>query len=182
MTRYDLDVGELAIAVSNVLKFASPGDLSALRRMRPGHGVAAFWRLVAKYRITARQEEKWAEIVSLIALLTPTGQPGSRPELNLPERRLGTVLCDGGQGDGKVERPLLSETRLARLLAARGKTREDSLKRAVRMLARRHIQLNVEDLALAVLAPKRSAQRIARAYYKRLDRGATNNKEKTQDD
>lgn len=176
MTQPENEVGKTAMSVAGSLAMAQPGDLAALRRMTPETGAPLFWRLAARHDEIARAPERWMQIVRMIAILTPTGAPSPARSVQDDKRPLGAVLCDGGEA-GHIDQPVLSEQRLARLLAARGKTRRDALERAVRMLARRGVKLNVVDLAWAVLNPAGSA-RIAQSYYQRLDQAAAT---KTED-
>ena len=169
-----------ARATAKMLRELHPGALADLRRMDQGRRAPAFWRLAARYRDTIgrpSQEETWAHIVRILALLTPTGEPSRRPALHVDGRRLGTVLCDGGDpawpavGNAGVPRPMFSELRLAKLIAARGKQRAILLQRAARALARSMPPgsgVNVVDIAYALLRPDDS-RTMARHYYDRLD-------------
>ncbi|MXZ82072.1 MAG: hypothetical protein F4Z15_12155 [Gammaproteobacteria bacterium] len=168
MSQAENDVGHVAIEIAKFLAKAEPGELAELRRMEIKLGARLFWRLSAQYDRIANRPEKWAVIVRMLALLTPTGSRESKESVHDGKRALGAVLCDGGQ-TGPVERPLLSESRLARLLAARSKIRLEALERAVKMLARNQVKLNTAELAWAVIAPERATAQIAKAYYKRLD-------------
>ena len=168
-----------ARAAAKLLQELHPGALADLRRMEQGRRAPAFWRLAARYRDTIgrpSQEETWARIVRIIALLTPTGEPSKRPTLHVAARRLGAVLCDGGdpawpdRGAG-VPRPMFSELRLAKLIAARGTQRAILLQRAARALARSMPPgsgVNVVDIAYALLRPDDN-RTTARHYYDRLD-------------
>lgn len=143
---------------------------------------SANWRLLFKLRgglVTyggarhgwqGKALDQWAAITRMLALLTPTGERAPGKGLQDASVGLGAVLC--GQGG----RPLLSEARLARLLAARSDQRVLALERAVRMLARYHPRFNLPDLAWAVLNPDGGA-RIAQDYYRRLDWAASPEKE-----
>lgn len=167
MSQAEDSVGQVAIKVAKILSKAQPGELAELRRMKTE--ARLFWRLSALHDRIARQPKKWAAIVRMLALLTPTGASETKQSVHDDKRSLGAVLCDGGE-TGPVERPLLSEIRLARLLAARGGARLDALERAVRMLARNQVKLNAAELAWAVIAPPEHVTTlIAKAYYKRLD-------------
>ena len=170
MTQPKSDVGKVALAAAAMLQHAPPGDLAELRRMTSQNHCPPFWQFAARHDIPQQTEEKWAHILKLLALLTPTGSAGLRPDIHNPRRPLGAVLCDGGDANSSIERPVLSENRLARLLAARGKSRADGLERAVRMLARKQVSVDVPDLAWAVLTPEsdKVTRNIARAYYNRL--------------
>ena len=94
-------------------------------------------------------------------------------------RDFGEVLADGGDASVRLEKPVYSEQRLARLLAARGSARLDALERAVRMLARKRPGIDVLSLAWAYL--NEDGQRIARAYYHRIDRYQDAKQEKQYD-
>lgn len=165
-------VAQAACDIARRLQRASPGDLAAMRRMRDDAGAPLFWRLAARHAEIDRNAAAWIPIARMLALLTPTGQPDARQELHDPKRSLGAVLCDGGdRAFSDPNRKMLSEERLARLLAARGKARRVALERALRMLANRRPPgplVNVPDIAWAVLNPETRA--IARDYYARLDR------------
>ena len=176
-------VNRAALAIAGALQHASPGDLAAMRRMREDTGAPLFWRLAARHVEIDRNPEAWIAIARMLALLTPTGQPGARPALHDATRPLGAVLCDGGDRSWSGPTPMLSEARLARLLAARGKARRVALERALRMLANRRPPdplVNVPEIAWAVLNPE--AGRIARDYYARLDPAAALNAAQTKEE
>ena len=171
-------VATAARAIADALQHASPGDLAAMRRMRDGAGAPLFWRLAARHADIDHRPDAWIPIARMMALLTPTGQPEARAPLHDPKRPLGAVLCDGGDAGWNAPAPMLSEKRLARLLATRGKARRVALERALRMLANRRPPgplVNVVEVAWAVLNPK--GGHIARDYYARLDRAANQSKE-----
>ncbi len=177
----DNAVAEATLAIANALQHAAPGDLAAMRRMRVPIAAPMFWRLAAHHRVMNRNEEKWIVIARILARLTPTGQPGERPEIHAPQRRLGRVLCDGGMAVGwHDDTPFLGEGRLARLLAARGKARLVALERAVRMLPP-GTEVNVADIAWAILNPDRGNTDIAREYYRRLAHATNKDEKETQD-
>ena len=121
--------------------------------------------------------EQWTAILRILAILTPRGDPGKRPPLHNPDpkRRLGAVLCDGGNPGwpgGERPQPAFSERRLAQLMAARERQRIVLLERAARALARSMQPgsgLHVPDIALVLLCPD-DGRRLAEAYYRRLDR------------
>jgi len=112
-------------------------------------------------------------IVRMIAILTPKGDPTRRLPLHDRDRRLGEVLCDGGDPSQEWKGPpTFSERRLTQLIAARGTQRAALLVRAVRALARTRLPnagVNVADLAWAVLKDDDAAL-LAAPYYRRLDR------------
>lgn len=176
-----------AIDAAAMLQHLGPGPLAELRRMDPETGAPAFWRLVARHPGTIGRRDKqdqWIEIIRILAILTPKGErrpSGGDPALpgNLHDsrRRLGAVLCDGGDpspswpGEGGTPRPMLSEERLAKLMAARGHQRAVLLTHAAQMIvrSRQDIGVNVSDIALTLLRPA-DGRRLAEQYYLRLDR------------
>ena len=165
---------DAAIAAAARLRYLEPGPLAELRRMTPAAVAPFFWRLAARHPDTigrAKGERSWMEIVRILAILTPKGDPESRSSLHNPRRRLGEVLCDGGDPDWVGPRPAVSELRLARLMSARGPQRADLLRHAVRMIAhsRRDAGVNVADVAV-VLVVRFDGRRLAEPYYQRLDR------------
>ena len=173
-------VVETALATAVMLQHLDSGPLAELRRIRASAGVPGFWRLVARHpeTIGQRQVDEWMTIVRILAILTPKGDAANRKPLHNAKRRLGEVLCDGGDPDwpgSNSPRPVLSERRLAQLMAARGKQRDVLLERAARAI-NRTLQsasgVNVVDIAWTLLDPdrKRVARRLAEPYYRRLDR------------
>ena len=172
---HDRPVAEAALGIANLTQRLATGPLAELRRMT-GSGVPGFWRLAAQYPSTigtpARQRE-WMDIVRVIAILTPKGDPEQRPALHAAARRLGAVLCDGGDPDPQWSgQPCLSERRLTQLMAARKPLRTVLLARAARMLAQKRLSgdgVNVVDVAWAVLRPD-DERLLAEPYYRRLDR------------
>ena len=175
-------VGRIAAMMSEL----PPGPLAALRRMDPaGPGTGAFWLLANHGGFLDARPEPWMRLVRIMAILIPRGEPGQRPRLHDPQRRLGTVLCDGGDldwpGTGQKQlRPFVSEARLAQLLAQRPVQRRITLERLARMLASspgRQTGLNCTDLAALVLAESNGKQpaMLARDYYRRLDSATRKN-------
>lgn len=168
---------DAAIAAAARLRSLDPGALAELRRMRPPAGAPVYWRLAAQHPDTigrAMDEETWKtwmDIVRILAILTPKGDPATRPSLHSPKRRLGEVLCDGGDSDWTGPRPLVSQLRLARLMSARGPQRAELLRHAARMIvhSRRDVGIDVADIALVLLRPD-DGRRLAEPYYRRLDR------------
>ncbi len=154
------------------------GDLAELRRMEiGGAGPMAYWRLAAECGFLDSEFENWMRIVQILAILTPKGDRKSTDRLHDPGRPLGRVFCDGGDPDWKTSadsRPFVSETRLARLLAAPILQREEALTRFARMLAAKRDRASgvncVEIAALLLFSnPERNQQNLARAYYRRLN-------------
>lgn len=176
-------VNRTVVAAAHALRVLQPGPLADLRRMDPDAGSPAFWRLAARHPDTIGQRPaEWVEIIRILAILTPKGAPENRLPLHDASHPLGAVLCDGGDPSWSGDRPVLSEVRLAQLLAARGPARIAALTRTARMLARSRAPtagLDVRGVAWAVLDPQASA-RIAKDYYNRLDRAeAARSKEPT---
>ncbi|WP_417248597.1 type I-E CRISPR-associated protein Cse2/CasB [Celeribacter sp.] len=159
-------VGARALAIATALAHASSGEKAAARRMGT-EGAPVFWRMAARFGMTPAEEPVWRAITKALALLTPASSTESIHENG---RQFGAILADGGDARAHIEKPVLSEPRLARLLAARGTARHDALERAIRMLARKHPQIDVPSLAWAYL--KQDGQGIARDYYQRLDQSA----------
>ena len=168
------DPNRLAPALAGDLRRLGTGDLAALRRLEDSTASPAFWRLAARHAPLTAHPEAWAPILRALAILTPKGPPEERSDLHDPKRSFGVALCDGGDpnwpGDGSP-RPLVSERRLAQLMAARGPQRTTLMVRAVRALAARRdprTGVNTGDLAWAFLNPA-NAGAIAGPYYRRLD-------------
>lgn len=158
------DVARRALAIASAIAAADPGERAAARRMDT-RGSPLFWRQCARLGIARHEEDKWLRITRMLALLTPTTAPESIHEAR---RDLGAILADGGDAGARLEKPVVSEQRLARLLAARGTSRLDALERAMRMITRARPKLDVTDLAWVVL--REDSGNLARAYYSRLDR------------
>lgn len=177
-------VSRVAIAAAHMLERLEPGPLAELRRLDTSAGAAGFWRLAAQHPAAINNNlEDWMAIVRILAILTPKGDPAERKPLHDAKRRLGEVLCDGGDlnwPDSNPPRPVLSEQRLARLMAARGKQRGVLLRRAMSAVSRtrqRDSGINVVDIAWTLLDSDigRTGRRIAESYYRRLDRAERNN-------
>ena len=179
------DPNRVAFDLAQALHRMGTGDLAVLRRAGDPTVAPAFWRLAARHDDLSRAPERWGPVVQALAILTPKGAPQSRPSRGVddheraalidPGRAFGEALCDAcdpGWQEASSPRPLLSERRLAQLLAARGTVRQTLLLRAVRALAAtrdpRH-GLDVGDLAWAFLHAGEPG-RIAGPYYRRLDR------------
>jgi CRISPR system Cascade subunit CasB len=180
-------LGTTVAEIGHGLASLDPGPLADLRRMSfdTDHpGTPMFWRLVNKHQLH-RQQERWARIIQMMAILTDKGDPEGRTSPHAPRseangwRGLGHALCDGGDvswGAGESDpRPMLSESRFARLLAAKGKPRHDLLRRAVRALAAKKpggAPLDCADIAKLLLFADdpNVTRRLANHYYARLDR------------
>ena len=173
------------LAAANMMQHLDPGQLAECRRMDGQTGVPAFWRLVAQHPDTIgrhNRTDQWMEIVRILAILTPKGEPTQRPDLHDSKRRLGEVLCDGGDPSWTGPTPVFSDRRLAQLMAARGDQRAVLLRRAAQMLARSRVPtsgVNVVDIARVLLQPE-NGRLLAEPYYRRLDRAEQNAKKSTE--
>lgn len=171
MSKAESETARRAVAIAAALAAADPGEKAEARRMGPS-GCPLFWRQVSRLGIPAHQEGDWLLFTRLVALMTPA----SRDEtIHEAKRHLGAVLADGGDRskafNASDTKPFLSEARLARFLAARGAARGDNLERMIRMLSRRGATMDVETLAHAVIGW--SDNRLASAYYRRIDQSQT---------
>lgn len=175
--------GDNAVSlVSKVAQLATHnrGDVAALRRMDPDNpDAAAFWRLMAEYDLLGNPvvERKWALILHGIALMTPTssGKGVTRTAHNgfIP---VGQALFWGREA--QASRGFYSESRLNRLLTARGPMLRTLLARLFRMLAS-DVPFNWREMASFILnegyneeAAEQARHRIARAYYQAERRSA----------
>lgn len=162
------------IAAAAKIQHLDPGAVADLRRMETGKCAPFFWRLVAQHPKTIGrpdQEETWMTIIRILAILTPKGDPGRRTPLHDPKRHLGEVLCDGGNPGWTGPKPVFSEYRLMKLMAARGSQRAVLLTRAARAIARSMLPgsgVNVPGFAYVLLSPDNGRQ-LAEPYYRRLD-------------
>ncbi len=164
-------IGKLSTAMAKL----DTGDLADLRRADcEGSGPAAFWRLAAACGfLDDNRSEAWMRIVKIMAILTPKG--ARVKPIHDPKKKIGSVLCDGGNpGWRPSEPPLLSETRLMRFLAEPPGRRAVSLERIARMIvAKRTGEPNIDctEIAGLLLFQDRSfaIKNIARDYYRRLD-------------
>lgn len=173
-------------SVSAKLLGLAPGSLAELRRMEPeGAGTPIFWRMAAEYGFRDADLATWKRVIRILALLTPSGNRNSEVRLHERKRRLGTVLCDGGDPAwppaGSNATPVFSEQRLARLLAIPAAQRGESLERIARMLAHSRTPqsgVNCNDIACLLLYPDKAAhlEDVALHYYARLDRAANPSK------
>ena len=151
------------------------GDLAQLRRMDPDSpDVAVFWKLLAGQDLLdsgPAVELKWSLILHGIALMTPTnvgdGNTRAAHEGSMP---VGRALFQGG--DVSRTNAFYSETRLNRLLTARGPMLRILLARMFRMLAAAGVSFNWREMARFTLndgydedAAEESRRRIARDYY-----------------
>ena len=156
------------------------GDLAELRRMNPdAPNAAAFWRLMASRNLLGNPtlEAKWALILHGIALMTSTSGGENRTAHNgiIP---VGRALFLGGETERR-ESGYYSESRLNRLLTARGPILRTLLARMFRMLAAANQPCNWSEVARFILNDSYNEERaedirrgIARAYYQAERRSA----------
>ena len=149
------------------------GGFASLRRMNPDAPDApAFWRVMARYDQLNRGSDlelKWALIVHGIALMTPTQSGDGLRSAHDGSMAVGSALFLGGE----VQRgsAYYSESRLSRLLNARGPILRALLSRMFRMLGARGVTFNWREMAQFVLNEDHpewgdeSRRRIARWYY-----------------
>ncbi|GIT93245.1 hypothetical protein JANAI62_37110 [Jannaschia pagri] len=181
------DPGAIALSLAKQMRSFDPGALAVLRRMGADGAAPAYWRLAASRPQLSQRPDRWAPIVRALAILTPKGAPEQRGNLYEATRPLGMALCDGGDPSWpNAPRPMLSERRLAQIMAARGVQRDILLTRAIRALAASkpvNAGLRVPDIAWVFLVPDRP-ETLAEPYYCRLDRAerAANETEDTTAD
>jgi CRISPR system Cascade subunit CasB len=180
---------QVSRASADILRLGT-GPLAELRRMMmEGPGVPAFWQVAAAGGFLDEKSRTgtWMRIVKIMAILTPKGERKNDDRLHDEGRRLGAVLCDGGDPNWKPEggepRPFLSELRFARFLSQPLEQRGDALERIARSLANRKNRdsgINCAEIAALLLFPEISygLQDLARDYYKRLDSAARQSKQK----
>ena len=168
--------GETAVQLANDLAAEGfpRGDLAQLRRMDPdAPDAAAFWRLTARHKLLGNPtvERKWALVLNGIALMTRTAGPDpasrSAHDRNMP---LGRALFQGGQSDRATA--FYSESRLNRLLTARGPMLRTLLARLFRMMAAAGQSLDWHQMTQLILNDGHDEERaddvrrrIARDYY-----------------
>ena len=149
------------------------GDLAELRRMDPdAPDAAVFWQLLAEenLEVSPAIEVKWALILHGIALMTPTaGRTGSQRSAHDGNTSIGWALFFAD--DEQRTRPFYSNTRLNRLLTARGPMLRTLLARMFRMMGDRR-PFNWREMARLILNDgyndewaEDARHGIARAYY-----------------
>ncbi|MYH60710.1 MAG: hypothetical protein F4148_02740 [Caldilineaceae bacterium SB0675_bin_29] len=169
--------GEIAVAFARILASSDfpRGDLAELRRMDPDDPDAAVvWRLLARYDLLGRAqvESKWALILHGMALMTSTaaGDAAGRSAHDgaVP---VGQAIFSGG--DSQRSSAYYSESRLNRLLTARGPILRTLLARMFRMIAAAGQPFNWREMAAFILnegydeeAAEQGRRRIAREYYR----------------
>ena len=172
--------GDIAVGFAGEMARATfkRGELAELRRMDPNQPDAAvFWRLMASRDLLGNEvlESKWALILNGIALMTPSAGDDAdsdviRSSAHNPTVPVGLALFQGG--DANRERAFYSETRLNRLLTARGPMLRTLLARTFRMLGNAEQSFNWRQMTQLILSDghdednaERVRRRIARAYY-----------------
>ena len=157
------------------------GDLAQLRRMDPdAPDAAAYWRLMADRGLlgSSTWEAKWALILHGIALMTRTA--GSEVANRIAHDRhmpVGRALFLGGDA-GRRESGYYSESRLNRLLTARGPFLRTLLARMFRMMAAANQPFNWGEMARFILyegyeeQSEHARRRIASEYYQAERRSA----------
>ena len=171
--------GDLAVNISGqIAQYAehSRGDLAELRRMNPDEPDApAFWRTMSHHDLLSSGpvlEPKWGLILHGIALMTPTnvtsGSPQSAHDSSMPVGRALFLGSEAHRGQA-----LYSESRLNRLLTARGPMLRILLARMFRMLAASKATFNWREMSQLILnegynkaAFEQGRRRIAREYYR----------------
>ncbi|MBF0185572.1 MAG: hypothetical protein HQM06_14465 [Magnetococcales bacterium] len=170
-----IGLGEAISRASAFLLRLDPGPLARLRRMAVnGPSETAFWQLAGKCGFLADfQEDKWLQLVKIMAILTPKGDPANRGRLHQSEYAFGTALCDGAQPGWSGEIPFFSERRLARFLTLPFARRGEALEGMARMLAANRTPnsgINCLDIACLLFSDDvKHTRKLASTYYKRLD-------------
>ena len=158
------------------------GDLAQLRRMDPdAPDAAAYWRLMADRGLLDNPawEAKWALILHGIALMTRTaGSEAASRAAHDRHMPVGRALFLGGD-PGRRESGYYSESRLNRLLTARGPILRTLLARMFRMMAAANQPFNWSEMARFILyegydeeRAEQARRRIASEYYQAERRSA----------
>ena len=169
--------GGIAIQFANDLAAEGfqRGDLAELRRMNPDTpDAAAFWRLMANYGLLGNPtvEVKWAHVLHGIAMMT--GNSANNPsDRSAHDGRtpVGRALFQGD--DPGRESAFYSESRLNRLLTARGTMLRTLLARMFRMMGAADVRFDWFQMAQFILNDDYDEERtdsirraIAREYYR----------------
>ena len=178
-----LSWGESAIRLANDIAAEgfNRGDLAALRRMDPDEpDAAAFWRLTARYDLHGgpQAERRWALVLHGIALMTRTGGEGAAGRsAHVRDMPIGRALFAGDSPERTTA--FYSESRMNRLLTARGPMLRTLLSRMFRMMAAANQGFDWYQMAQLILSDGFDEQRadrirrnIARDYYWAEDRAA----------
>ncbi len=157
------------------------GDLAALRRMNPdAPDATAFWRLMAQMDLSGSPafERKWALVLHGLAIMT-RASADSAASRSAHDRYtpVGQALFYGGNPERQT--PYYSQSRLNRLLVARGTMLRTLLARMFRMMAAADQRFDWCRMALFILNDGYDEERadserrsIARAYYRAESRAA----------
>ena len=151
------------------------GDLAQLRRMDPdAPDAAAYWRLMAERGLLGNStwEAKWALILHGLALMARTsGSEVASRTAHDGHMPVGRALFLGGDS-GRRESGYYSESRLNRLLTARGLMLRTLLARMFRMMAAANQPFNWGEMARFILyegydekLSEQARRRIASEYY-----------------
>ena len=134
---------------------------------------AAFWRLTARYELSGSPEveRKWALVLHGIALMTKTaGDDAAGRSAHVRGMPIGRALFAGDNPERTT--PFYSETRLNRLLTARGAMLRTLLARMFRMMAAANQGFDWYQMAQLILSDGYDEERadrirrnIARDYY-----------------
>ena len=179
------DWGDIAVSFARQMTLPnfSRGDLAGLRRMDPDKPgtTAAYWRLMAEKNLLRGEdvELKWALILHGIALMTPRasdeGDGRTAHEGFMP---VGRALFLGDDANRR-ERGYYAESRLNRLLTARGSMLRTLLARMFRMMAAADQPFNWREMARFILNEdynedrfEDGRRRIASEYYQAERRSA----------
>ena len=179
------DWGSIAVGFARQMTLPnfSRGDLAGLRRMDPDEpgATAAYWRLMAEKNLLGNTtvERKWALILHGIALMTPrAGDEGDVRTAHEGYMPVGRALFLGGDASRR-ERGYYSESRLNRLLTARGQMLRTLLARMFRMMAAADQPFNWREMARFILNEgydedrfEQGRRRIASEYYQAERRSA----------
>ena len=163
-----------ALAAEIAGRSFSPGDRAELRRMdSDSPGPAVFWRLMAEHDLLGNLtlERKWALILHGIALMTPRNYgDGVQQSAHDGSTPVGRALFLGGEA--QREKGYYSESRLNRLLTARGDMFRTLLARTFRTLASVGVSFNWREMSQLILSDgyneetaERARRRIASEYY-----------------
>ncbi len=169
--------GEIAIGFANDLAAEGfpPGDLAQLRRMGPdAPSAAAFWRLTTQAELVGSPvvERKWALVLNGLALMTRTaGTDATGRSAHDRHMPIGRALFEGG--DSARATAFYSESRLNRLLTARGSMLMTLLVRVFRMMATAGQSFDWYQMTQLILNDGHNEKRaesvrrnIAREYYR----------------
>ena len=151
---------EIVPEIAKTVALLGPGPAANLRRdPTRGAGVAAYWRIAAKYDFSVG-DSIMPKFVQIVAILTPRGTINERSffSAHKAEMPMGRALFNAG----------ITELRLSRFLDMPMSMRSDSALRICRRLAgSEHAQFNLLSLAYFLCdAGDRVTQKIARDYYR----------------